>query len=263
MKRRVLTIGLAVLLAALGTTGLLIYVNQADARAVAGQQPVTVLVAAKQVPGGTPAGQALSAGLLHSLTLPAGSVPPDAVESITPDLTGLVTSTDLPPGQLLLRQMLVGSAAATGGLRIPEGMLALSVKLCMAEGVAGNVAPGSKIVVFDTVLHGNDAQLKAKPGCDGDHQQQYDGPVAVTRVLLPRVDVLAVGTSTGAASSSGIQNTAATTSTDPNAGLLLTVAVSQADAARLITATQTGLPYLALLGDTKATPGPVDLPMFP
>jgi pilus assembly protein CpaB len=39
VKRRILTIGLAVLLAVLGTAGVLAYVHQANVRALAGQRP--------------------------------------------------------------------------------------------------------------------------------------------------------------------------------------------------------------------------------
>ena len=52
MKRRALTIALAVLLAVLGTVGVLAYVNEANARALAGQQAVTVLIAPPGHPGG-------------------------------------------------------------------------------------------------------------------------------------------------------------------------------------------------------------------
>ena len=55
MKRRVLTVTLAVLLAVLGTAGVLAYVHKADSRALAGMSPVSVLVAQGQIPAGTSA----------------------------------------------------------------------------------------------------------------------------------------------------------------------------------------------------------------
>ena len=58
MKRRALSIVLAVLLAILGTAGVLAYVSHANARALAGQQAVTVLVAKGLIPAGTSAGDA-------------------------------------------------------------------------------------------------------------------------------------------------------------------------------------------------------------
>src|SRR5215510_6552109 len=116
MKRRVLTIMLAVTLAVVGTVVVLVYVNQADARAVEGQKAVTVLVAAKTIPSGTTAGDAKKS--LRKETLPASSVSSDAVAEITPDQESLVMSTPLNRGQLLLNSMLVSAAQATGGLAI-------------------------------------------------------------------------------------------------------------------------------------------------
>src|SRR5947209_2121679 len=62
MKRRVLIIVLAVALAAAGTGGVLAYVKNADARAIAGMKAVSVLVAQKAIPPGTTAQGALHAG---------------------------------------------------------------------------------------------------------------------------------------------------------------------------------------------------------
>lgn len=250
MKRRVLTVGLAVLLAVLGTVGVFVYVNQADVRAIADQQPVTALVADRRVAAGTPAGQAQADGLLRAVTLPAGSVPADAINAITPDLGALVTSAELVPGQLLLRPMLVTTvqATGTGGLSIPAGQVAVSINLCVPEGVAGHVRRGSRIAIFDTVVEGED-DAKAQPACEAKHEQQR-GTAASTRVVLSGVEVLAIQASAG---ESATPNQAAS-SPAPAAGgtqatVLLTVALNQADAERLITLTHTGLPYLALLGE--------------
>ena len=70
MKRRGLTIVLAVLLAILGTTGVLVYVNHANARALQGQRAVNVLVAKSLIPAGTSAANAQVQGLLITERLP-------------------------------------------------------------------------------------------------------------------------------------------------------------------------------------------------
>src|SRR5690242_3190453 len=110
MKRRALTIALAVLLAVLGTGGVLTYVNHANARALAGQQAVTVLIARQLIPAGTSAAVAQEQGLLSTERLPSSSVPADALTAITPAISALVTDADVQPGQLLLRAMLVTTA---------------------------------------------------------------------------------------------------------------------------------------------------------
>lgn len=249
MNRRVLTVAAAVLLAVLGTVGLFIYVNQADIRAIGDQQAVTTLIADKAVPSGTTAAEAERAGLLRTITLPAGSVPPEALAEISPDLGSLVIGPDLAPGQLLLRPMLVTSGRPTGGLTIPEGMVAVSIALCLPEAVAGHVRPGASVAVFTTVVAVDGAE--AKPGCDGEHKQQGE---AFTRVVLPKVEVLSIGPSPAESTDgSEVQRAASTTSTAGPAEetVVMTVAVNQDDAERVITLTRTGLPYLALLGDSS------------
>jgi pilus assembly protein CpaB len=81
-----------------------------------------------------------------------------------------------------------------------------------------------------------------------------------TRVLLPRIEVIAVGErgTNGAATSVTAGAAAATAAvTKGGATVLITVAVTQQEAERLVHGTQTGKLYLALLDDTaKIAPGP-------
>jgi pilus assembly protein CpaB len=256
VKRRVLTVALAMLLAVLGTGGVLAYVRQANTRALTGQKAVSVLVAENAIPSGTSAGAALHDGLLSSQELPAASVPSDAMRSITPNLSAKVLSADVQPGQLLLRPMLVTAVQVTGGLAIPAGMVAVTIQLCLPEAVAGNVHAGSQVAVFDTSAA--KGTLTAQYNCQLPHEQQAYGS-AQTRMVLPKVLVLSVGSAAtdGRASSQdssgalGTSGASAASSASP--GVLVTVAVSQADAERLITLTQAGLPYLALLTDSSQT----------
>jgi pilus assembly protein CpaB len=245
MNRRMLTIGLAVVLAVLGTVGVLIYVNGANDRALTGQQAVTAFVADKRIPAGTSALDAQNQGLLRTERLPAANVPSDTLSSIGPDIEALTASADVQPGQLLLRSMLrENNGPATGGLSIRPGDVAVTVALCASESVGGYVKVGSHVAVFDTAVAADSGGAnggKAQPGCDAKHEQQGS---AVTKLLLADVLVLAIGPAP-ASSGNGTQTTNATTgSTDDK--VLVTVTVSQADAERLILATQTGLPYLAL-----------------
>jgi pilus assembly protein CpaB len=244
MKRRLLIIVLALILAAVGTTGVLSYVRGANTRAIAGLKAVSVLVAQKKITSGTAAGSALHSGLLASQTLPASSVPSDALSAITGDLASLVLSADLQPGQLLLRPMLVTPAQTTSGLAIPPGMMALTLAFCLPEVVAGAVQAGSQVAVFDTV--GN-STISAQPGCSGAHGE-VTGNIK-TRVVLTRVAVLSVGTasSAGTAGASTASALAGGSSTSSGGGTLVTLAVTQAQAEQLIQMTETGMPYLALL----------------
>jgi pilus assembly protein CpaB len=253
LKRRVLTAVVAVLLAVIGTAAVLVYVRQADNRALAGQRAVTVVVALKQIPSGTSANTALQDGLLSSQRLPASSVPADALSSITPGLGPLVTSAAVQPGQVLLRPMLVTAAQATSGVALPAGMIAVTIALCMPEAVAGDVQPGAKVEVFDTYTSGpgsaGSSALTASPECGGAHQQ--GSPSARTRVVLPSAQVLSVGpATTSQATSAQDPTTTANTSTGSGSSqgtVLVTLAVRPAEAPPLIRTTVAGLPYLALL----------------
>jgi pilus assembly protein CpaB len=257
LKRRILAVALAVVLAALGTAGVLAYVHKADARAVAGMKAVTVLVARQQITSGTSASTALQDGSLASQRLPASSVPSDALHSIAPGLGSLVLSATLQPGQLLLRPMLVTAAqsAATGGVAIPKGMVAVTVSLCLPEAVAGYIQPGSEVAVFDTYANGS---LTAQPNCNGPHQQQDFGS-AHTRLVLPRVEVLSVGQGPASAQGQSATNSTAYSGSQASSGtpaqgeVLVTLAVNQANAERLILLTEAGLPYLALLTSSSQT----------
>ncbi|NIK59095.1 Flp pilus assembly protein CpaB [Kribbella shirazensis] len=263
MKRRVATIVLAVVLAALGTGAVLVYVNRADARAVAGQQAVTVLVAGKAIPSGTTARDAKA--VLRKETMPASSVPSDAVAEITPAQEALVTSSDLSPGQLLRTSVLVTAAQATGGLAIPDGKVAVTITLCTPEAVAGNVREGSDVAVFGTLVAGsNDAS--AQPNCSGQHKLQIGKGIGNTRVVIPKVRVLSIGPAARddaeeSVKSTGIGQQNASSRNDP---ILVTFAVNQDDAERLILLTQTGLPYLALHGPSaQIKPDDHLVPQFP
>jgi len=252
LTRRILTIVLAIVLAAVGTGAVLLYVRGADQRAIAGQKAVTVLAANQQVPAGTTAGTALADGMLRQQKLPASSVPSDAVRAITPQLKSLVLSADLPSGQLLLKPMLVTALAAHTGLAVPKGMVALSLQFCLARDVSGYVQPGSEIAVFNTFVYSKSGSSPPTRSCDGINVTQ--GVTLVrTRLVLPRVKVLAVGPaptstsgSTGATSTAFSQNNSSTPSSSSTI-MLVTVAVNQLDAEKLIHLGEVEVPYLALV----------------
>ncbi|MEU4194822.1 RcpC/CpaB family pilus assembly protein [Kribbella sp. NPDC026611] len=262
MKRRVLTIVLAVALAVLGTFAVLVYVNKADARAVAGQQAVTVLVAGKAIPQGTPVHEAKAS--LHQETLPASSVSTDALTEITAAQEDLVTTAAVSPGQLLLKSMLVSAEQATGGLTIPDGKVAVTFTLCSAELVAGNVHVGSDVAVFGTVVVGSNGEVSAQPNCTGQHKQQLGKGIGNTRVAVPKVRVVALGPAAKPEDEKATNSSFSQNSSPQNDLTLVTVAVGQDDAERLILLTQTGLPYLALLGPAaQITPDNHVVPQFP
>jgi pilus assembly protein CpaB len=255
LTRRILTIIVAIVLAVVGTGAVMIYVKQADQRALAGQKAVSVLVATQQVPAGTTAGAALRDGFLQAQKLPSESVPTDAVRSIGPAISGLVLSANLASGQLLLRPMLVTKTVAATGLAIPAGKVALTVQMCLQKAVAGYIRPGSQIAVFNTFFKGKAGSVTWS--CAGTNWQGGAKDIR-TRLVLTNVSVLAVGTaSTGTTSTTttttGVFSQNNSSSSSNSTTLMVTVAVSQTDAERLIHLAEAGILYLALVTASSGT----------
>jgi len=217
---------------------------------VEGLRVVNVFVAQSTISSGTQVEQAVHDGSLSTEKLPVSSVPPNAVESITPALAGLVTSATVQAGQLLLKPMLVTAAQVTGGIAIPVGKMAVAIQLCVPEAVAGYVTPGSYVAVFDTTGIGS-SQLQRT--CDTGHQ----ATPSATRIVLLRAEVLSVGQAPAQGSSSSSTSTAAdgpaSSASSQQGVMLVTLALSQADTERLISIAETGLPYLALLTSSSKT----------
>jgi pilus assembly protein CpaB len=237
---------LAIVMAMIGVGVVLIYVKGADQRAIAGQKAVSVLVATQQVPAGTTAGTALSEGLIASQRLPAQSVPSDAVLSITPDVRGLVFSSNLPSGELVLRPILVTAVAGSTGLPVPTGKVAVTILMCVQKAVADYISAGAQIAIFNTYY-------KAPPGtvtssCAGTNFSKGAAFIH-TRLVLNDVPVLAVGTPVpaGQATATGAVSSVAQTT------VLVTVALNQLDAERLIELAESGLTYMALVTSSSHT----------
>jgi pilus assembly protein CpaB len=110
---------------------------------------------------------------------------------------------------------------------VPPGMMAVTITLPDPARVAPFLRPGTQIAVFDT-------------------SEGTDDAARTTRVLLPRVTVLGVGAATSA-----------TAEGEDDAGALITLALDQKQAERLIHRVQTGSLYLALVNDASdVDPGP-------
>jgi len=249
MNRRVVTITIASLLAVLGTAGVFGYVSQADSRALAGQQAVSVVIADSRIPAGTTAHDAEAAGLIRTDRLPATSVPQDALSSIGADLDALVASGDIMAGMVVLRPMFVPVADFTSGLDIPDGKIAVTVPVDAPQRVGGAIEAGSKVAVFDTfnVLEGQQVPTPA-----GDRLQEQHEYNKATRLLLAGVEVRSVQS---VAEVSAKTDQATEDQQRSTAMALVTFVVTQAEAEKLIHAQQTGTLYLALLG-TKSDVAP-------
>ncbi len=229
MSRRIVAITIAIVLATLGTVGGLVLVLSAESRAQDGiSNPVTVAVAAERIPAGTTGEKIRKDELIRLVRMPKDSVPEDAVGDISTELDSLVVTSNIAEGQILMRANFGSRRSMTSGLSLPEGMMAITVQTGAPEQVAGYVQAGSQVTIFVTYP-------VVQP--DGDRTG-----IERTRVLLPKVQVLSVG--------SYQQNRSGASAGERSASLLLTVAVSPGDAEKLISALNHGTLYLGLLSDS-------------
>ena len=233
MNRRIALLIAALIIAGLGTGLVYAYVKSADDRAIQAQAPVSVLVAKVPIAAGTKVLDAANAGSFEVQELPAETVTPGALSSVDA-LAESVAIAPIFPGQQILSAMFGTSATASTvtGLALPPGMIAVSVQFGDPQRVAGFVLPGSDVVVF---LSGAIGEIPD-----------------TTRVLIPRARVVAAGPTTVTPPADPTQ---ANVELLPQA--LLTLAMNQQDATKIIFASTRGTLYLGLLnGASKIAPNP-------
>jgi pilus assembly protein CpaB len=249
MGRRIVAIFAAALVALVGVAAVLLYARGADARAVASQQPSPVYVVKTVVPAGTTLKDAVQNGLIVKTSVVAKGVPAGALSGVDGSNGGLFALSDIQPGEYVLSDRFGVKPVGTRAIEVPAGQVAVSISLSDPARVGTFVTPGSHVVLFDSYL-------AASPKSASSSTDSSSGAGATqTRVLLDDVLVIAMGETSltpAPAAKDGEQQAA------PTPGALLTVAVTPADATRLVHGIQTGSLYAALRGtDAKVDLGKV------
>lgn len=234
MTRRILTITIAIVIAALGTAGVLFYALTADSRARAAiNDAVTVAIATERIPAGTTGARIRAEELVRLERMPRSSVPSDALPAVSAELDKLVLTSNIAAGQVLVAANFGEQSTVTSGLPLPDGKMAVTVQTGAPEQVAGYVRPGSQVAIFLTY---------AMVDRDGKETK-----IKRTRLLLAKVEVLAIGRYTPPRDTTdGTKATAGAS----NGTLMVTLAVDQKEAERLVLGLNTGSLYLGLLTDT-------------
>ena len=235
MARRSVLLLVAALIALAGTTMIVLYVQGIDARAAEGQELIEVLVATEIVDTGETVAAAQEAGKFEKTEVRRADVVDGSLSSTT-SIADLVAIGTIYPGEQLIAKKF-GNLGDTDTLVIPDNKMAVSVELTDFERVAGFVNPGNEIAVFATALD----PVALLP----DNKEQKLG--SITRIVLTRVPVLGVGTTSV---------TSRTTETEDGeqvaeevAKTILTIAVTQEEAEKLIQADRTSELNFALLTD--------------
>jgi pilus assembly protein CpaB len=239
MQSRVLAILIAVVLALVATVALVVYVNGADRRAIAEQEPVTVWVAIKPITAGTSGVNAKNNELIDQVEVPRRSAVKGAVVALS-QIQNKRAQVDIVPGEQLLQSRWVNSEEVTGRrlLPIPEDHQALSIGLDLTRQVAGFVTPGDNVSM---VL----SMKRPGPGGDVDRSQ----------FLLQNIQVLAVGSTAlsnassqgggGRVNQKGSQNLTA-----------VTLSIPEDKVVRVVYAAEHGSIYLTLM-PSEAEDAPV------
>jgi pilus assembly protein CpaB len=245
MTRRIIAVFIAVVLAAIGTGAVLLYLRTADARALEGKEAKTVLISDKVIPANTSAKVLLEQGYVRRDRMPAETLPEGVLGDVPADLEALVLTAALPPGRLLTRAMF-GTAASTGsGLAIPEGMLAVTARVRSNVFSPEALSAGSKVAIFYTYtpVSDDDRGTISSGGLD-----RARGVNSVTRVLLTDVEVISVGPAPGSDGGKEDQRTAANDDGD----FSVTFGLTQRNAEKLAHVVSLGGQLnVGLLGDSS------------
>jgi pilus assembly protein CpaB len=246
MDRRRLLLIVAVFVALIGTALVFVYVQGADKRAQDKFDNVSVLKATQDIAAGEQYDAALAAGKIAQEDVPRNQLN-TGYQTSTTALKGKVASVPIFAGQQIISSQFGSSfQAVTSPLPIPNGMIAISVNLTDPDRVAGNIQNGSDVAIFVTGSL-TPAANGAASGAAG---------VQSTRLLLPKVQVLNVGSPQPPTTSTTTdQNGTQTTEQLPRT--LLTLAVTQKEAQKVILASKAlDLTFGLLTPKSKIKPGP-------
>lgn len=243
MARRSILLSVAFAIAALGTAMIIMYVQGIDARAAEGQARVEVLTATDVIDTGESVADAQAAGKLEKTEVVREDMVDGALSSTT-SIDDKVALGTIYPGQQIISQQF-GNPGDEQTLSIPDDKLAVSVELTDPARVAGFVNPGSQVAIFASA----DPEIYK---VDGTTQKLSP----YTRILLPSVEVIGVGdtTMTPRTTTSGDGKE---TTTEQIPRTILTLAVTQDQAERVIYASRNGDLSFALRTDkSKASDKP-------
>jgi pilus assembly protein CpaB len=236
MNRRTILLLAAALVAALGTALVFLYVKGADNRAEQRFETTEVLRAVAPIEKGESIDDAAKSGKLALEPVAQNDVLPEAQTS-TEELSGQVATTTIYPGEQIISDKFGQAAealAAKSALDVPKGDIAVSVNLTDPGRVAGFLNPGSEVTVIFT----------GTP----------ESGLPFSRMLLPKVTVLGVGSTTTTTQTTTTPEGEQTTAEIPKT--LLTLSVTKEEAEKIFYAVANGEVVLGLrTPDSTVKPG--------
>lgn len=255
MNRKIIGVVTALVLALVGTVALVAYVSTAEDRALEGEELVEVYVVTDRIPAGTPGAEIDEFVAIEQVPVKVQAA--GAVDNL-PSIANRVAAVDLLPGEQLLDTRFVAPADVTdraAGVVVPEDLVEITIQLEPARAIGGLVEPGQEVAVFASFEPFDLAPSVVT--VDGEEVALPDA-VAVevegktpnsTDTILRRVLVTAVQEAPDRTFSADEEEELSRVETAPIADLLVTLAVSPADAERIIFTAEFGLVWLALDSD--------------
>ncbi|WP_142057523.1 Flp pilus assembly protein CpaB [Pseudarthrobacter sp. B4EP4b] len=225
MKSRLLAGTAAVALALVGAVLIIFYAQGADQRALRTLDTVDVLVVKKAAPAGTPVNDL--AASLSTEKVPAAGVSKSALRNLD-DKAGTVAAVDLIPGEQLLAERLVPPTDATdqGAVKVPAGFQEVSFQLEPQRVAGGRISPGDHVGIA----------LSFKDGAYKPNTVAETTQLTLRKVLVTVVQSAASAEKPAEGES---QDTAL-----PQGAFMITVAVNDLDANKIIFASEFGSLWL-------------------
>lgn len=178
------------------------------------------------IPEGTALSEVFSIGFVEKREVLKDSLPPTAITGPVPSGENSYSQKDISAGQILLISDFGSRQVSTSGLLIPDGSVAISIRLGDVERASPFLRPGNEVAVFVT----------------GTSKKSSS---TLTKVLIPRAQIIGIGDSRFTGGQEYIQS--------GDSGIL-TLAVSTTEAASLIQATKAYSIYLAIINKDTLIP---------
>jgi len=229
VKSRLVAGTAAVALAVVGALLIVFYAQGADQRAMATTRPVDVLVVKTAIPAGTPVNEMAASLVIEKV--PAAGVADTALSNLDKS-AGTVSAVDLVPGEQLLAERLVApeEVKADGGAEVPAGLQEVSFEVEPKRVVGGRINVGDHLGFFLSFETGAN---KAKPD------------EATTQLTVHKALVTAVQRAPQAADAEKPEDgTDPADTTLPEGSLMITVAVNDVDAGKIVFASEFGRIWL-------------------
>jgi len=240
MRSKLWLVVVAVALGGVAAFATFTYLGALQRQAESGSTMTDVLVASRDIPRGVSGNDLMSAGSVSPDKMPLRYVSSGAISSMRGVLDRIL-AVPVAKGEVLTTARFQYPSEAGLAFSVPKGLLAVTVPVDDARGVAGLVKPGDRVAVVITV--------GTKSG-SGDQ----------TRIVIPGVRVLAVGKSVGTEEVAAAKQGGGIGSGEAKSesARTVTLAVTAADAEKVVFAAESGRLWLALLATTESDAEPTN-----